>query len=412
MRSPAPAVPQQVSGAGATAKWIGAGVAIFVVLLWLASFLSNEQQIEKKSVAQDTPSSPSATATSHSPQTSQAGYAPPGFPNFADGTHIVGQDVRPGTYRTRVGSPGCYYARLAGFGGTLGETIANENTDAPAVVTISSADKGFVSKGCGIWSQDLSAITSNRSTLGDGIYIIEIDIQPGTYRNNGQQGCYYERLRGFGGVLGDIIANESADSPAVVTISPTDKGFRSSRCGIWSLIPGAQPTPQNEGSSFPSYQTPTPTLDAKRAGPQPTTNENGAHTNSSEHDIRALLNEWTESFKEKDLARQVECYAPIMDTYFLRHNVSRDFVQADKSRAFNAITETRAFEISDITIEFASGSNATVTFRKKWDTRLASGKTFAGEEIEQLQLANIDGGWKITSEKEVQILKVQGRSSR
>jgi serine/threonine protein kinase len=132
---------------------------------------------------------------------------------------------------------------------------------------------------------------------------------------------------------------------------------------------------------------------------------------SSELGIRTLLSAWTESFKEKDLARQVDCYAPVMETYFLRHKVSRDFVQSNKSKAFTAIKEVRTFKISDITIEFTSGSTATVKFRKKWDTGLASGKTYAGEEIEQLQVADLDGGWKIVSEKEVQVLWVARHSS-
>jgi serine/threonine protein kinase len=133
-------------------------------------------------------------------------------------------------------------------------------------------------------------------------------------------------------------------------------------------------------------------------------------SDSSELDIRALLSAWTESFKEKDLARQMDCYAPVLDTYFLQHHVPRDVVESNKSKAFNAIKEVRTFEISDITTELTSNSTATVRFRKKWDTGLASGKTFSGEEIEQLQLSHLDAGWKIVSEKELQILRVTRRS--
>ena len=58
------------------------------------------------------------------------------------------------------------------------------------------------------------------------------DIQPGTYRTRaGSSGCYYERLKGFDGTVDDIIANNDTDAPAVVTISPTDKGFSSADCG-------------------------------------------------------------------------------------------------------------------------------------------------------------------------------------
>ena len=122
------------------------------------------------------------------------------------------------------------------------------------------------------------------------------------------------------------------------------------------------------------------------------------------------MSAWTESFKEKDLARQVDCYAPVLETYFLRHKVPRDFVQANKSKAFEAIKDVRTFEIGDVTLEFTSSATAIVKFRKKWDTGLRSGKTYAGEEIEQLQLANLDGDWKIVSEKELQVLWVDRHS--
>ena len=250
MHGTVPVVPRQARSAGSIAKWIGATVAIFLVLVWLASLFNNQQSVEKNSTVDSTLSVPSGTVAS---QTSEAGNPPPGYPYFSDGTHIVGHDVSPGTYRTRLNSSGCYYARLAGFSGDLGDIISNENTEAPAVVTISPTDKGFVSRGCGIWTKDLSALTSSGTTIRDGIYIVGTDIQAGTYRSNGQQGCYYARLSGFGGVLGDIISNENTNSPAVVTISQTDKGFKSARCGMWTLLSGVQPSSQNGISSFPSY---------------------------------------------------------------------------------------------------------------------------------------------------------------
>ena len=157
-------------------------------------------------------------------------------PNFKDGTHRVGEDIQPGTYRTREGSSGCYYARLSGFGGSLDEIISNENTSYPAIVTIAETDEGFKSTNCGTWTQDLSAITESQTTFTDGMYIVGTDIEPGTYKSTGQTGCYYARLSGFSGGLGEIISNENTDEPAVVTIAATDEGFKSSGCGIWEKI--------------------------------------------------------------------------------------------------------------------------------------------------------------------------------
>ena len=156
------------------------------------------------------------------------------FLHFGDGTYQVGKDIQPGTYRTRTSSPGCYYARLNGFGGTTGEIIANNNTDAPAIVTIAATDKGFESQSCGTWTKDLSQITTSKTTFSDGMYIIGTDIAPGTYRNTGVSGCYYARLSGFGNTIGDIIANNNVDTATIVTIASSDKGFQSNGCGTWT----------------------------------------------------------------------------------------------------------------------------------------------------------------------------------
>lgn len=155
---------------------------------------------------------------------------------FKDGTYIVGTDIQPGTYRTRKGTSNCYYERLKGFSGDFSEIIANNNTSAPAIVTIEASDKGFKSSGCGIWTQDLSAITTSRTSFSDGMFIIGTDIEAGTYKNSGGSSCYYERVRGFTNTLDDIIANENASAPTIVTIAPSDQGFKASRCGTWSKI--------------------------------------------------------------------------------------------------------------------------------------------------------------------------------
>jgi hypothetical protein len=157
-------------------------------------------------------------------------------PTFSDGVYQVGTDIQPGTYRTREGAPGCYYARLGGFSGELNDILANANTNAPAVVTIRPTDVGFESQGCGTWTKDLSAITGSKTSFDDGIYIVGTDIEPGTYRSSGSSGCYYARLRNFTAGLNSIIANGNTNAPTVVTIEPTDAGFESQNCGTWTKL--------------------------------------------------------------------------------------------------------------------------------------------------------------------------------
>lgn len=69
---------------------------------------------------------------------------------FVDGDLAVGEDVKPGTYRTGKKVHDCYWERST----KGGKTIANDFvTNAPAgvTVTIRSSDGGFSSNGCGTW---------------------------------------------------------------------------------------------------------------------------------------------------------------------------------------------------------------------------------------------------------------------
>ena len=75
------------------------------------------------------------------------------------------------------------------------------------------------------------------SSFGDGNFIVNSDIQPGTYKSSGGDNCYYARLSGFGGTVDDIIANKNTNLSAIVTIASTDKGFISERCGRWTKLP-------------------------------------------------------------------------------------------------------------------------------------------------------------------------------
>ncbi|MGC3905692.1 hypothetical protein ACYB2S_13715 [Corynebacterium variabile] len=70
--------------------------------------------------------------------------------SFRDGTHAVGTDIQPGTYRSS-GSDMCYWERLSGFGGQLEDIIANGNPSGQAIVTIAPTDVAFKSQRCGTW---------------------------------------------------------------------------------------------------------------------------------------------------------------------------------------------------------------------------------------------------------------------
>jgi hypothetical protein len=72
---------------------------------------------------------------------------------FGDGVRVVGGEITPGRDQA-AGSGNCYWGRLSGFGGTLGEIITNDLLSAgPVVVDIVSTDAGFQSNGCGTFTR-------------------------------------------------------------------------------------------------------------------------------------------------------------------------------------------------------------------------------------------------------------------
>jgi hypothetical protein len=122
---------------------------------------------------------------------------------------------------------------LSGFGGTLGEIIANDLASGPTIVTIAASDAGFQSSGCGTWSP-LPGSGPQSSSFGNGQFAVGIDIAAGTYSTSGGGSCYWERESGFGGTLSNIITNNLPTGPAIVTISSSDVGFKSQGCGTWT----------------------------------------------------------------------------------------------------------------------------------------------------------------------------------
>jgi hypothetical protein len=145
---------------------------------------------------------------------------------------VIGQDVQPGTYRT-VGAEGCYWERDKDFTGGEDSILANDNPTGGSVVTILPTDKGFDSEGCGTWTADLSRTSASMTSISDGTWIVGTDLTSGTYQASGGSGCYYEMSSDFTHGENSIITNDLPTGSAVVTISPSVRGFTSNGCGTW-----------------------------------------------------------------------------------------------------------------------------------------------------------------------------------
>ena len=154
---------------------------------------------------------------------------------IGDGTYFVPSDLAPGLYIAATPSGFCYWARLSGFSGSLDEIIANAATDARQIVEIGTSDSGFETRGCGLWEP----VTNQRAaspTITDGLWVVGVEVNPGTYSASGGFGCYWARLSGFSGEFDHLTTNGLPEGRAIVTIEPSDVGFESRGCGEWNLV--------------------------------------------------------------------------------------------------------------------------------------------------------------------------------
>ena len=70
----------------------------------------------------------------------------------SDGTFVVGQDIKPGTYHTNgsgnAGANDCYYATLNSTDGSITSIIANGNFDGPETISLSGVYAFQANGGC------------------------------------------------------------------------------------------------------------------------------------------------------------------------------------------------------------------------------------------------------------------------
>ena len=79
-------------------------------------------------------------------------------------------------------------------------------------------------------------------TIPPGIWLVGRQVEPGVYEVDAGDGCYWERLSGFGGTSDDRIANDfvSDGGRQSVEIARGDVGFSNdAACGTWRSIGGS-----------------------------------------------------------------------------------------------------------------------------------------------------------------------------
>jgi len=111
-------------------------------------------------------------------------------------------------------------------------------TATPAPVTVTADPTTVTAPASTVVQTQTATVTTEapagpKATIKDGISLVGVDVQPGTYRSDNPN-CYFARLSGTSGEFDDIITN--GNGATVVTIDPSDKAFESRRCAPWTQV--------------------------------------------------------------------------------------------------------------------------------------------------------------------------------
>jgi hypothetical protein len=153
------------------------------------------------------------------------------------------------------------------------------------------------------------------------------------------------------------------------------------------------PTPNNPPASNPTPHTTPPT-------PQPTTKPEppSGNTSDAKAEVVNTLNAWASSIREHDFDRQMGFYAPVLDFYYLRKNVSVEEVRANRIKAFERFPRMNV-ELGNVDVKMESDTKAAATFDKTW--HFDGVRPFSGQVHQLVALTKSGNRWLITGERDL-----------
>lgn len=129
----------------------------------------------------------------------------------------------------------------------------------------------------------------------------------------------------------------------------------------------------------------------------PQTAQTSARDSSDE--LRSSLNEWIAATNARDVNRQMNFYAPVLEKYYLRPKASASFVRADKTNLFSH-TNSVNVNVSEPSIAFSKDNRtATMRYTKNWN--FTGARADSGQAVEELRWTKTNNGWKIISERDL-----------
>jgi len=136
-------------------------------------------------------------------------------------------------------------------------------------------------------------------------------------------------------------------------------------------------------------------------------NRNSSTTKEAPKDAReelsSALDAWVAATNARDLNRQMSFYAPTLNAFYQRRDISQAAVRAEKSRLFSQISSIDVKASAPEIRVGDDGRTAVMRFHKRWD--FVGAQSSSGEVVQELGWRKTDAGWKIVSERDVQVIR-------
>lgn len=167
----------------------------------------------------------------------------------------------------------------------------------------------------------------------------------------------------------------------------------------------------NAPAVLPGDHSPTETAkEAPRPSPVPEDNPPNEADRTSDRRIDDVLRKWTDSTRHLDADGNADLYAPRVERFFNRRNVTRDDIRVEKERLFENIDQVRKFQVSNVVVDRVSPDQALISFRKEWD--FAGKSPFSGAEKARMLLKRNGSQWQIAREEEIAVEWTKGKKRR
>ena len=118
-------------------------------------------------------------------------------------------------------------------------------------------------------------------------------------------------------------------------------------------------------------------------------------------DPTAVVKQWETALRARDAAAQAAFYADPVDRYFLRHDVKKDVVLADKQAAIDKRQEGWAIKMERVQVQKKGEDVANVNLVKHYMVQRNGATTSEWFVPSRLQLKRADGKWHIVSERDL-----------